>query len=78
MSIFNNFDSYNLKARLYPALLTLLPIGITGILWLSEFITLINSVILLIATCGGLLVLASISRNLGKNIEAKLLAKWGA
>ena len=77
MSIFGNLDTYSLKARVYPALLALIPPIIIGAVWLSPYATRFKSLGILICTCGGLFVLANISRSLGKKLEQKLLIKWG-
>jgi hypothetical protein len=71
------FDRYSFRARLQPALLTLLPaaIGIfawtgTGVKWQSALWTLFG-------TAGGTFFLAILARNSGKQIEPGLWRSWG-
>ena len=77
MASFNLFDTYSLQARLFPALLALLPgaIGVfawtgpadRGLLWLWT----------VIGTAGGTYLLAALARNSGKQLEPKLWESWG-
>lgn len=74
----NLFDAYNRQARLYPALISLLPAVFTV---LSVFPQLFSSVgggiLSLIAFSGGLYLLADIARSSGKRIESSLVTSWG-
>lgn len=70
-------DPYERQARLWPALLALLPLFITvGTIYGPRVSTLANAVTLIIA-CGGLYLLAQMSRDRGKALEARLFAAWG-
>lgn len=70
-------DPYERQARLFPALLALLPLFIAvGSIFgprLSAFTNLVTVVI----ACGGLYLLAQVSRDRGKALEGKLFAAWG-
>jgi hypothetical protein len=77
MTNWNLFDQYSFRARLQPALLTLLPaaIGIfaltgPGVKWQSALWTLFG-------TAGGTYFLAILARNFGKQIEPGLWQSWG-
>ena len=69
-------DPYERKARLYPALLCLLPIMVaTAIAFPSVFSTL-SGLVALAASVGILHFLTHISRGLGKALEAGLYQDW--
>lgn len=72
-------DSYGRRARLYPALLTLLPAVATAFAWGSSLVSglTVASVVTLAATFGLLYALANVSRSLGKGVETRLLKQWG-
>lgn len=70
-------DPYERQARLWPALLALLPLFVTvGATYGPRASVLANAMTMVIA-CGGLYVLAQISRDRGKVLEEKLFAEWG-
>jgi hypothetical protein len=70
-------DPYERQARLWPALLALLPLFVTvGAIYGPRASVFANAMTLVIA-CGGLYVLAQISRDRGKALEEKLFAEWG-
>ena len=70
-------DPYERAARLYPALLTLLPMLI-ALATSSVFgKPLATQLLTLSGACGAAYLLANISRMLGKAQEEKLYAKWG-
>lgn len=71
------FDGYGVRARLMPALLTLLPLVLglfawtgPGVLWMSALWTLFG-------TTGATFALAMISRNLGREVQPRLWRSWG-
>lgn len=74
------FDAYSRQARLYPALLTLLPAAATiGALWPVVLTpTTLHGVAGIAIACGMLYGLASFARSRGKRTEKRLLASWGA
>ena len=70
-------DPYERAARLYPALLALLPMLI-ALASTSVFgKPLATQLLALSGACGAAYLLANISRMLGKAQEEKLYAKWG-
>lgn len=77
--IFRIFDTYSRQARLYPALLVLLP---WFVLALCAMPSLLNSettakILGLVASCGVIFLLSDLSRLSGKKVERRLLSEWG-
>ncbi len=73
------FDSYGRRARLYPALLTILPPVAALVAWVPSLVR-GESVAALVgaaASFGLLYALSSLSRTAGKQTEKRLLAQWG-
>jgi hypothetical protein len=70
-------DPYEKKARLFPGLLVALPLIVPTLLIVGSKTTYLTAIVGLIASCGALYWLASITRNRGKALEEKLIAKWG-
>ena len=69
------FDEFNLRARVYPALLAGLPVLVTiALLWPSS--PLVRLAPLAIGV-GVLFFLADLVRGAGQTLEAKLTARWG-
>jgi hypothetical protein len=69
-------DTYALRARLLPALLVVLPVGITLGLLLPTLDY--QRVIVTVAVCAGVpIFLANTVRSRGKHLEAKLVTEWG-
>lgn len=77
--ILNLFDQYNRRARLFPALLALLPPLLMLVTWFPALLTDISgkSFLVLFASMGGLYLLASLSRSAGRKAEKRLLEDWG-
>lgn len=73
------FDPYNRQARLYPALLALLPAAITALAWFPQLLTgsVGGALVTIVAMCGGLYLLAEVARTAGKKLEPTLLRDWG-
>src|SRR3989442_12022556 len=69
-------DPYERKARLYPALLALLPLIVIGAVYAPKASAPVN-VVMFISGCGGLFLMANISRELGKRLESTLSESWG-
>lgn len=70
-------DSYERKARLYPALLALFPlIAMLAILY-SPAGSVLTNIVMLTASCGGLYLMTSICREMGKRLEPGLYKRWG-
>jgi hypothetical protein len=69
-------DTYERKARLYPALLLLAPVLVTVIAMMSGKLTALESLSGIIAGCGGAFLLSQLARDSGKNREKALFEKW--
>ncbi len=70
-------DPYNHQARLYPALITLLPPLALVATWLPALASTGEIVLSIAAACGLLFLLADLARSMGKALEKRLLKKWG-
>jgi hypothetical protein len=73
------FDAYGRQARLYPALLTLLPLAALVVAVFPVVLTsgIGGSFLAAAASCGLVFLLADVSRTAGKRLEPKLLHLWG-
>lgn len=78
MDFFKNFDSYDLKARVSPALLTMLPAVATLMAWYPGLLTsnVGAAVLTVINTCGLLFLFAELSRSQGQRAQRHLLKEW--
>lgn len=70
-------DPYERPARLYPALLTLLPLLVLIMLLYAPKTTVLTCAITLAVSCGGLYLTTNLARETGKRLEDKLFAEWG-
>ena len=70
-------DPYERQARLWPALLAFLPIILTTYLLYGPKLSVLTNGAVVIASCGGLYLLANICRERGKRLEPKLFENWG-
>jgi len=73
------FDAYSLKARIYPALLAMLPL-ILAVITIFPAVISINlskSIILTLLLLGLLYLMSNLARFRGKLAEPKLLERWG-
>ena len=70
-------DSYERKARLYPAMLLIMPVAVVVCCGLSSNLTLTKTILGLIASCGGLVLIAQLARDAGKRKERNLFERWG-
>jgi hypothetical protein len=73
------FSDYALQARLYPALLMLLPPLLMLIAWFPKLITstIVKTLVTFVVSCGLLFLLANFSRSVGAQVQERLLADWG-
>uniref|UniRef100_E6Q5R9 Uncharacterized protein n=1 Tax=mine drainage metagenome TaxID=410659 RepID=E6Q5R9_9ZZZZ len=71
------FDAYSRQARLYPALLTLVPLLLTLLAWVPALVTIDQLLIGIAVACGVLYFLSDVARTAGKRLEPKLLEEWG-
>ena len=70
-------DAYTARARLLPALLTILPLATTVYAWDPGSILGWNGLGALLTAFGGMILLSFIARDLGKRVEQSLFKKWG-
>src|SRR5258708_4208741 len=71
------FDAYTRRARLQPALLAILPIGIAVLVWFPNSLTEWGVFASVLTSAGGMALLARIARIRGKRIEPSLFEGWG-
>jgi len=71
------FNSYTRRARLEPALITALPLGLATLAWFPTGIVGWGLFWGLIAWSGGTALLAQVARDRGKKQEPKLFQSWG-
>jgi hypothetical protein len=70
-------DPYERAARLYPALLALLPLLVLIALLYAPKATALSAALTIAVSCGGLYLTTNLCRELGKRLEVKLYQKWG-
>lgn len=70
-------DPYDRQARLYPALLCLLPLLALLALLYAPNLAALTGVVTLAVSCGGLFLMTNICRELGKRLEERLYNEWG-
>lgn len=70
-------DPYDRTARVTPALLVALPVLIPLVCVYGAKHPLLVAVVGVMSTCGVVYALSSIARGRGKELEEKLVAKWG-
>lgn len=77
MSIFQLFDHYSLRARLQPALTTLLPLAFAIYSWWGPSRPWMSAIWSVAGTAGATYLLSTVVRNRGKQIEPELWKSWG-
>lgn len=70
-------DPYERPARLYPALLALLPLLALIMLLYGPTATALTGAVTVAVSCGGLYLTTNLCRELGKRLEEKLYCTWG-
>jgi hypothetical protein len=70
-------DRYSRNARLYPALLVILPVAICAVLLAKVELSWINTLYAGLTAIGGTYLFAQLARDPGKKREKQLFAKWG-
>jgi len=70
-------DPYDRQARLYPALLCLLPLLALVALLYAPNASALTGVVTIAVSCGGLFLMTNICREMGKRLEDKLYREWG-
>lgn len=73
----NFIDAYDRAARLYPALICLLPVVAVAAGVYGTALSLNSALVTLVTSFGGLFLLMSLSRDLGKRLEPALFSSWG-
>jgi hypothetical protein len=70
-------DPYDRQARLYPALLCLLPLLALVALLYAPNVSALTGVVTHAVSCGGLFLMTNICREMGKRLEDRLFREWG-
>lgn len=70
-------DPYERPARLYPALLALLPLLALVMLLYGPKATALTGAVTVAVSCGGLFLTTNLCRELGKRLEENLYREWG-
>lgn len=70
-------DRYERPARLYPALLALLPLLTLIMLLYGPKATALTGAVTVVISCGGLYLTTNLCRESGKRLEEKLYRAWG-
>jgi hypothetical protein len=70
-------NTYERKARLYPALIAALPALGIAVLYYGAALDLQNAGLALLASTGGSFLLTNIARESGKRLEQRLFDDWG-
>ncbi len=70
-------DAYERPARLYPALLALLPLLALIMLLYGPRATALTGAVTIVVSCGGLYLMTNLCREFGKRLEEKLYREWG-
>ena len=73
----SRFDRYTVQARIQPALVTALPLGLLVLAWASNGATATGILWAVVVTGGGTGFLAQIARDLGRRKQAGLYREWG-
>ncbi len=69
-------DVYDIRARLFPALLSILPVTIAIYLYTPSLFLVAEELLALFAGFGGVYLLAQLARDRGKALEQGLFDKW--
>ncbi len=70
-------DPYERPARLYPALLTLLPLLAIVMLYYGPKASAMTGAVTVAISCGGLYLTTNLCREFGKLLEHRLYLEWG-
>jgi len=70
-------DSYNRRARLQPAFIVVLPVGLAILAWSPDGVKRWTVLWTLFVWAGGTALLAQLARDLGKRKEPSLFESWG-
>lgn len=70
-------DRYGRQARLYPALLVLVPVPLALFAWFPQVQALLEALVSVAVGCGVLFLLSQVGRDRGKRLEPELFKMWG-
>lgn len=70
-------DAYDRKARLYPALVVVLPVAATGMVFLAVEFGINEALLFLAVSCGGAFLLGQLARDAGYKKQPGLWKSWG-
>lgn len=70
-------DPYDRNARLYPALLALLPLVVMLVTLYAPSVSTFANIGGIVFSLGGLFMMMNISREMGKRLEPKIFETWG-
>ncbi len=70
-------DPYDRQARLYPALLALLPLFVLVMMLYAPNAPVLTSAVTVAVSCGALYLMTNLCRELGKRVEERLFREWG-
>jgi hypothetical protein len=70
-------DPYSRQARLYPALIVILPVALLIVVWFPALWSTWGALVSLASCFGLVLLLSQIARDRGKRREAELYSAWG-
>jgi hypothetical protein len=69
-------DTYDRKARLYPALLLIAPLIAVTTAAVSAKYSALQAIAVGVVSCGGAFLLTQLARDAGKNLESRLFEQW--
>lgn len=70
-------DTYERKARVYPALISLFPLMISISVSYPKVYSTLSGFVALVVAIGGIHFIAQLARDRGKNLETTLYEEWG-
>lgn len=70
-------DPYDLKARIFPGLLVVLPLAVPFVCVFGPKNVTLTAVVSLVGGCGAIYAIGNMARGLGKAVEERLVAVWG-
>ena len=72
----HNLDTYTRRARLSSALVVVLPLTLSTLIFFPNELTLLGVIVSLLVCCGGTALLAQVGRDMGKGKEENLFTSW--
>ena len=71
------FDTYDVRARIIPAVLAVLPIGFLAVSWFPDVFSAFGWPLGIVSSCGLAMLATQLGRHLGKKREPELFRLWG-